>query len=188
MSVFVFWTEERCEELGRLWALGLSGTEIGKALGCTKNAVIGRAHRLRLAARESPIKPLTPARKTVIKKERFDKPISDYSPGWQRVYRRVGDGGVAKTLREAQADWSAHQRAVAHRETLPALPSLAKLGRPARVTRLIVAERLPHCQWIEGDPKQRQFCDDPTKHGSPYCDTHHAICYRSREDLRNNAA
>ncbi|MEM7226324.1 MAG: GcrA family cell cycle regulator [Pseudomonadota bacterium] len=50
------WTDERIQELGRLWEEGHSASYIGKCLGVTKNAVVGKAHRLKLAARPSPIK------------------------------------------------------------------------------------------------------------------------------------
>jgi GcrA cell cycle regulator len=50
------WTTEQITELTRLWSEGLTTSEIGKRLGISKNAVVGKAHRLHLAARPSPIK------------------------------------------------------------------------------------------------------------------------------------
>lgn len=50
------WTTEQIAELTRLWSEGLTTSEIGKRLGISKNAVVGKAHRLHLAARPSPIK------------------------------------------------------------------------------------------------------------------------------------
>ncbi len=50
------WTEERVEELSRLWASGYSASAIGRMLGVTKNAVVGKAHRMRLESRPSPIR------------------------------------------------------------------------------------------------------------------------------------
>lgn len=50
------WTDERIEELKVLWAEGLTTGEIGKRLGVSKNAVVGKAHRLGLKGRPSPIK------------------------------------------------------------------------------------------------------------------------------------
>ncbi|HLI10567.1 MAG TPA: GcrA family cell cycle regulator [Alphaproteobacteria bacterium] len=51
------WTEERIAILRRLWAQGLSASQIAEQLGSvTRNAVIGKAHRLGLAGRPSPIK------------------------------------------------------------------------------------------------------------------------------------
>jgi GcrA cell cycle regulator len=49
------WTPEKIEELTRLWSEGLSITQIGKQLGLTRNAVVGKAHRLGLSKRPSPI-------------------------------------------------------------------------------------------------------------------------------------
>lgn len=50
------WTEERISDLIRLWEAGHSASHIGKALGVSKNAVIGKAHRLKLPPRPSPIR------------------------------------------------------------------------------------------------------------------------------------
>ncbi|MGB0843778.1 MAG: GcrA family cell cycle regulator, partial [Alphaproteobacteria bacterium] len=50
------WTEERISALRQLWSDGLSAAEIGRRLDVSKNAVIGKAHRLGLPSRPSPIK------------------------------------------------------------------------------------------------------------------------------------
>lgn len=50
------WTDERIAELMKLWQQGLSAAEIGRELGVSKNAVVGKAHRLKLPSRPSPIK------------------------------------------------------------------------------------------------------------------------------------
>ncbi len=50
------WTPERIIEVTRLWDEGLTTAEIGKVLGVSKNAVVGKAHRLGLPARPSPIR------------------------------------------------------------------------------------------------------------------------------------
>lgn len=50
------WTEERVTELTRLWEAGHSASAIGKQLGVSKNSVVGKAHRMKLQARPSPIK------------------------------------------------------------------------------------------------------------------------------------
>lgn len=50
-----FWTDDRTEKLKTLWNEGPSATEIGKKLGCTRNAVIGKAHRLNLPERKPSI-------------------------------------------------------------------------------------------------------------------------------------
>ena len=53
------WTDARDAQLRALWDAGLSGTEIGKHMGITKSAAIGRVHRLKLAPRVSPIATIT---------------------------------------------------------------------------------------------------------------------------------
>jgi len=50
------WTPELIAEVTRLWGEGLTTAEIGKLVGVTKNAVVGKAHRLGLPARPSPIR------------------------------------------------------------------------------------------------------------------------------------
>lgn len=50
------WTPERIAEVTRLWSQGLTTAEIGRLVGVSKNAIVGKAHRLGLPARPSPIK------------------------------------------------------------------------------------------------------------------------------------
>ena len=50
------WTPEVIDELTRLWNEGVATAEIGRRLALTKNAVIGKANRMHLAPRPSPIK------------------------------------------------------------------------------------------------------------------------------------
>ena len=50
------WTAEAIERLKALWAEGHSTAEIGRRMGISKNAVVGKAHRLNLPARPSPIR------------------------------------------------------------------------------------------------------------------------------------
>jgi len=52
------WTDERVSTLKKLWGEGKTAAEIAKELGgVTRNAVIGKAHRLKLSNRASPIQP-----------------------------------------------------------------------------------------------------------------------------------
>ena len=53
----VTWTPERVERLAELFALGLPTAEIGRRLGLTKNAVIGRLNRNAMTRRVAPPKP-----------------------------------------------------------------------------------------------------------------------------------
>ncbi len=54
------WNDELIDGLKKLWNDGLSASEIGRALGISKNAVVGKAHRLGLESRPSPIKRTAP--------------------------------------------------------------------------------------------------------------------------------
>jgi GcrA cell cycle regulator len=61
------WNEERLGNLKRLWAEGLSITQIGLEIGVSRNAVVGKVHRMGLPKRQSPIvrsdKPIEPKRR-----------------------------------------------------------------------------------------------------------------------------
>ena len=61
------WTPEKIKLLKKLWLKGKSTIEIGKELGMSKNAVVGKVHRLELAARPSPIKKKSKTRRTKAK-------------------------------------------------------------------------------------------------------------------------
>lgn len=63
------WTEDRIEKLKKLWDDGLSASQIAKELGegVTRNAVIGKAHRLGLKSRPSPVKTDTEKKKAAPK-------------------------------------------------------------------------------------------------------------------------
>lgn len=61
------WTTEKIKQLKKLWQKGKSTVEIGKELGISKNAVVGKVHRLELEARPSPIKKI-PSSSVVSKK------------------------------------------------------------------------------------------------------------------------
>ncbi|UTW55322.1 GcrA family cell cycle regulator [Kordiimonas sp. SCSIO 12610] len=64
------WTDDRIEILRKLWDDGLSASQIAKELGegVTRNAVIGKAHRLGLKSRPSPVKTDKTAKKAPAKK------------------------------------------------------------------------------------------------------------------------
>ncbi|MBH68952.1 MAG: global cell cycle regulator GcrA-like protein [Rhodospirillaceae bacterium] len=66
-QVISVWNEERLEQLTKLWEEGLSITQIGLRLGVTRNAVVGKVHRMGLPKRQSPIvrsdKPFEPKRR-----------------------------------------------------------------------------------------------------------------------------
>lgn len=69
------WTTEKIKQLKKLWSKGKSTVEIGRELGISKNAVVGKVHRLELNARPSPIKKVA-VKKVVKKKETKQENVS----------------------------------------------------------------------------------------------------------------
>jgi GcrA cell cycle regulator len=82
------WTDERVELLKKLWQDGLSASQIAKQLGgVTRNAVIGKVHRLGLSGRAAPSKPA----RTVFKAPRPARPVAPSAP------RRIAEPHAAPT-------------------------------------------------------------------------------------------
>jgi len=76
------WTEDRVEVLTKLWAEGLSASQIAKQLGgVTRNAVIGKVHRLGLSGRAKPSNPAKKkARKTTTRTRATRMPSAPRAP------------------------------------------------------------------------------------------------------------
>ncbi len=153
----ITWTPERISELERLWATGASTAEIGRQLDVSKNAVVGKVHRLGLPGRPSPIKRETrAAARSPAPQLRHeirvpvDTPVSD-----------VVDSPVVAAEVYAQAPVAAATQPVADLHA-------------------------PPCQWPFGDPGDEDFhfCGSPSLSGRPYCPEHCARAY-VREDRRD---
>ena len=79
------WTDERIEALKTMWEAGRTASQIAEELGgVSRNAVIGKAHRLGLQSRPSPVKPNeTPAPEPVVEPvaaAQMPKPVVEASP------------------------------------------------------------------------------------------------------------
>ncbi len=170
------WTEETIERLRALWAEGLSTAEIGRRMGISKNAVVGKAHRLNLPARPSPIRrdgnggaPRPPAPRRVtgptlppLRTSEIQEPvIAAPAPEPRPVFQ------PKPAVREPAATRSAPVRSVA-----------------TRVGRASV------CCWPIGEPgtKSFRFCDAEAAQGKPYCVEHAQIAYVKVRDRREDAA
>ena len=76
------WTDERVETLKKLWLDGLSASQIAKQLGgVTRNAVIGKVHRLGLSGRATPSQP----QRTIFKAPRTPRPAIAAAPAPRRT-------------------------------------------------------------------------------------------------------
>ncbi len=86
------WTEEKVAELTRLWKEGCPTGEIGKRLGVSKNSVVGKAHRLGLDSRPSPIK-----KETTDKNQKKENPAQSEEKTTEKAESAKKDG-KKKTL------------------------------------------------------------------------------------------
>jgi len=94
------WTPERDEELRRLWATGRSTRLIGLELGVTKNAVVGRSHRLDLPARRSVVTTRNPKPVQLPVKQQIRRPLVVV-----RKRSKMSGGVSLAALRDGQCKW-----------------------------------------------------------------------------------
>jgi len=90
------WTDERVAVLTKLWGDGKTAAEIAKELGgVTRNAVIGKAHRLKLSNRVSPI--AAPKKKKIVKAQNQNTPPASEKKPPRNVAPKPDEkvGGVA---------------------------------------------------------------------------------------------
>ena len=156
------WTEERVEMLKQLWTDGLSASQIARKMGgVTRNAVIGKVHRLGLSGRA------TPARVTTAR-------ISSGSSRSGSSTPNVGTGRAR--LRETDLD-----------EIKDQVVPEPILSAEERASVLHLTEHT--CKWPVGDPGTTDFhfCGARTKPGSPYCATHVAMAYQPLERRRRKS-
>ncbi|HEY7581496.1 MAG TPA: GcrA family cell cycle regulator [Acetobacteraceae bacterium] len=169
------WAEETIFRLRMLWDEGLSTAEIGRRLGVSKNAVVGKAHRLDLPARPSPIR-------------------RDGAGGGAR--RRSAPRRVAGPTLPPLSSTSplSGLAASAGPSVVPHVAVLAVKPAPAPVRAAPPAPRpygrVVTCCWPLGEPGTHsfRFCDDPSEPGKPYCSEHVKLAYVRVRDRREDAA
>lgn len=159
------WTAEAIERLKALWAEGHSTAEIGRRMGISKNAVVGKAHRLNLPARPSPIR-------------RDAEPRPAPAP---RAPRPIPAARVAPPpmLRPQPVVTQAAP-------VMAAAPP--PVVRPFPVARPRLGAR--SCCWPIGEPGTSgfRFCGAEPMAGKPYCTEHAALAYVKPRDRREDAA
>jgi len=154
------WTDERVELLKKLWQDGLSASQIAKQLGgVTRNAVIGKVHRLGLSGRAAPSKPARPAFKT----PRPARPVSAAPSAPRRI---------------SEPNAGAH-----------AAPTPVRYVDEAPGTATVLTLTVHMCKWPIGDPSSDSFsfCGDHADDG-PYCDRHNQVAYQPAQAKKRSGA
>ncbi|MBI0538948.1 GcrA cell cycle regulator [Roseomonas sp. KE2513] len=159
------WSAEAIEQLRALWAEGHSTAEIGRRMGISKNAVVGKAHRLHLPARPSPIhREQAPAVATASTASEAPRPVASPSPA--PAPRPVAPVRVAPP------------------------PAAAPRVAPAAVVRPFQRSSARSCCWPIGEPgtPEFRFCTSEALSTKPYCLEHASIAYVKARDRREDAA
>ena len=193
------WTDERVELLKKMWTEGQSASQIAKELGgVTRNAVIGKVHRLGLSNRSGGQAPAAPA--SAPKAEAKPKPAAARpAPEPARAAEVEEDDDEPRTTSAAPAGVPSRKAIVPAGQPLPPQPSaneispeaLAKVNeiekKAKKLTLMELTERT--CKWPVGDPATEKFwfCGLPAQAGKPYCEAHVGVAFQpmsSRRDRR----
>jgi GcrA cell cycle regulator len=153
------WTDERVELLKKLWSEGLSASQIAAELGgITRNAVIGKVHRLGLSGRAKSPSSAAP------------RPRKPRSSGMIRVSRPAIRGNTA----------------LAYEYEVEPEPELLEIPMEQRKTLLQLNEHT--CRWPVGDPGAADFffCGGETANELPYCSYHSRVAYQPANDRRRD--
>ncbi|MCC1480759.1 GcrA family cell cycle regulator [Roseibaca sp. Y0-43] len=204
------WTDERVELLKKMWNEGHSASTIAKELGgVTRNAVIGKVHRLGLSNRNGPDsssdkpEPASPAAPekapgvvdlAQVKAERAAQPKPKAAPAPQP------EPAAAKAEPEVEEDpvpTYTPKPIIPAGQPLPPQPSANEIDPEAlatvrevektamKLSLLELTERT--CKWPIGDPATSDFwfCGLPVKAGKPYCEAHVAVAFQPMSTRRD---
>lgn len=203
------WTDERIERLKTMWANGATASQIADELGgVSRNAVIGKAHRLGLEQRPSPVKPgeekdvkkaapapaAAAAPKPAAPKAEAPKaaPAAPAAPvahapqtavphrsAPEMQYRSIGPGGF---VRQGPGDQQAPIPPAPPRRLVPAKPSPEVADKTSL---LDLNDRI--CKWPIGHPGEPDFhfCGEPANPGFPYCVAHCGVAYQAQLPRRD---
>ena len=204
------WTEERIERLKKMWADGSTASQIADELGgVSRNAVIGKAHRLGLEQRPSPVKAgeekekkasaapaaapaARPAPKAAAPAPAAPAPTEAAAPAaaaqptqarpqrsGEIQYRSIGPGGF---VRQGPGDQQAPIPPAPPRRLVPAKPSPEVADKTSL---LELNDRI--CKWPMGHPGEPDFhfCGEPSNPGFPYCVQHCGVAYQAQLPRRD---
>jgi GcrA cell cycle regulator len=171
------WTDERVELLKKLWMEGLSASQIAAILseGVTRNAVIGKVHRLKLSGRVKPTSSAPRARKP---RATMSRRPSATTPSGVSRRRMVSAPMVGATALKMQPEGAA--------ETAVAPEQVAEIyiEPENRIDLLSLSEQT--CKWPIGDPMTDDFyfCGQQPNENKPYCEFHSRRAYHTLDRKR----
>ena len=199
------WTDERIETLKTMWEAGQTASQIAEALGgISRNAVIGKAHRLGLQARPSPVVPKEPEviapppppppppapppppppPPPQVEAARPLPPTPDPRAlgSGEPVLRSVGPGGF---VRQAPGEQQPPIAPAPPRRLVPAKPSPEIAGKTSL---LDLNDKI--CKWPMGHPGEPDFhfCGEKVNPGFPYCVEHCGHAYQAQLPRRDRRA
>lgn len=190
------WSDERIELLKKMWNEGQSASAIAKELGgVTRNAVIGKVHRLGLSNRVGPGQtPAAPATAPV--KAVKEKTAAPEAP---TAVEAEADAPRPTAPPERQLPIPPRRPIIVAGQPLPPQPSANEISPEAlasvrevektapRISLMELTERT--CKWPIGDPATENFwfCGLPSQQGKPYCEAHVGVAFQpmsARRDRR----
>ncbi len=168
-DAMISWTDERVENLKKFWQEGLSASQIAVRLGgVTRNAVIGKVHRLGLSGRANTQRP---------------KSIRP-----RRTATAVPQKRLPTKPRFAQTGNSAF-RALYQGDTETYTPPVEELVIPEKERKYITTLTESCCRWPIGDPQQADFhfCGKSKVTGLPYCEFHARRAFQPPQARRRDS-
>jgi GcrA cell cycle regulator len=187
------WTDERVELLKKMWSDGQSASQIAKELGgVTRNAVIGKVHRLGLSNRTAGAPPSKPEPVAPKAKPMAAKPEAKPKPAPKTEAARPQAAAP-----ETKSAVPARRQIIPAGQPLPPQPSaneispeaLAKVNEVEKKAKKISLMELTErtCKWPVGDPATPDFwfCGLPVQAGKPYCEAHVGVAFQPMSSRRD---
>ncbi|MEN3397487.1 GcrA family cell cycle regulator [Brucella melitensis] len=175
------WTDERVELLKKLWSDGLSASQIAAQLGgVSRNAVIGKVHRLKLSGRGKTTT-ASPRSKKVNTPAAAPRPaVQNNNSGTHTTTMRTAT--VTKTVGATALQMEYATEVVAETVIKPASDVVVPISR--HLTLLQLSERT--CKWPIGDPLNEDFhfCGNESGEASPYCSYHSRLAFQPTAERR----